>query len=68
MKQDKVTFNHKKAVNVYIIFEITASSFNNADPTLKSSLFGAIRLTKNVDNDKYKYYGYGIEFDRRGAF
>ena len=68
MKQDKVTFNHKKAVNVYIIFEITASSFNNVDPTLKSSLFGAIRLTKNVDNDKYKYYGYGIGFDRRGAF
>ena len=68
LKQDKVTFNHKKAVNVYIIFEITASSFNNADPTLKSSLFGAIRLTKNVDNDKYKYYGYGIGFDRRGAF
>ena len=28
-----------------------------------NSLFGAIKLTKNADFDKYKYSGYGIGFD-----
>ena len=31
-------------------------------------MFGAVRLTKDPDFDKYKYYGYGIGFDRRGSF
>ena len=31
-------------------------------------LFGAVKLTKNVDIDKYKYSGYGIGFDTRGTF
>ena len=35
----------KKVVNIYIVYEITASSPNNADPTLTNSLFGAVRLT-----------------------
>ena len=30
--------------------------------------FGAVKLTKNADFDKYKYSGYGIGFDRRGTF
>ena len=25
-------------------------------------------MTKNADIDKYKYSGYGIEFDRKGSF
>ena len=37
-------------------------------PVLENSLFGAIRLTKNADIDKYKYSGYGIGFDGRGTF
>ena len=31
-------------------------------------MFGAVRLTKNSDIDKYRYSGYGIGFDRRGSF
>ena len=31
-------------------------------------MFGAVKLTKNLDIDKYKYSGYGIGFDRRGEF
>ena len=31
-------------------------------------MFGAVRLTKNVDIDKYRYSGYGIGFDRKGSF
>ena len=57
----------KKVVNIYIVYEITASSPNNADPTLTNSLFGAVRLTKNADIadiEKYQYSGYGTGFDR----
>ena len=31
-------------------------------------LFVAVKLTKNADIGKYKYLGYGIEFDARGTF
>ena len=31
-------------------------------------MFGAIKLTKNDDLDKYKYSGYGIGFDVHGTF
>ena len=31
-------------------------------------MFGAVTLTKNIDIDQYKYYGYGIGFDRKGEF
>ena len=31
-------------------------------------MFGAVKLTKNADNDKYKYSGYGIGFDGKGFF
>ena len=41
---------------------------NNNYPTLKNSLFGAVRLTKNVDIGKYRYFGHGIGFDTRGGF
>ena len=31
-------------------------------------MFSAIKLTKHVDVDLYKYYGYGIGFDRKGLY
>ena len=40
----------------------------NADFTLKDHLFGAVKLTKNPDPDKYSYSGYGIGFDSRSLF
>ena len=67
-KQDKVTFNHRKVVNIYIVYELNGSSSNNNNPRVRNSLFGAVRLTKNADIDKYGYSGYGIKFDRRGSF
>ena len=68
MKQSKITFTHKKIVNIYIVYELGASSSNFSDPTLKNCLFGAVTLTKNTDIEKYKYSGYGIGFDRRSSF
>ena len=31
-------------------------------------MFGAVKLTKNADFDKYKYSGYGIGFYLQGSF
>ena len=55
-------------VNIYIVYELIASSSHFNDPTLKNCLFGAVTLTKNADIDKYGYSGYGIGFDRRSSF
>ena len=68
LKQPNFTFTHKKIVNIYIVYELRASSFNSSDPTFKNCLFGSVTLTKNADIDKCRYSGYGIGFDRRGSF
>ena len=68
LKQPKCTFTHKKVVNIYIVYELGASSSNANDPTIKNCLFGTVTLTKNVDIERYKYSGYGIGFDRRSSF
>ena len=31
-------------------------------------MFGAVKLTRNSDIDKYQYSGYGTGFDSRGTF
>ena len=41
-------------------------SLRSSYPTLENCLFGVINLTKNADIVKYKYFGYGIGFDRQG--
>ena len=68
MKQNKVTFNHGKVVNIYIVYEISKSIDISNYPTLENCLFRAVSLTKNADIDKYKYSGYGIGFDRHRSF
>ena len=68
LKQPKYSYTHGKVVNIYIFYELGASSSSNSNPTIKYCLFGAVTLTKNADIDKYKYSGYGIGFDRRLGF
>ena len=68
LKQNKVTFNHGKVVNIYIVYEISKSIDISNYPTLENCLFRAVSLTKNADIDKYKYSGYGIGFDRHRSF
>ena len=64
LKQVKVTFNHGKVVNIYIVYGIIriANSKCNRSSSLivQNALFGAVSLTKNADVNKYKYSGYGI--------
>ena len=68
LKQSKISYTHGKVINIYIVYELGASSFHANDPTLKNCLFGAVTLTKNAGFDKYGYSGYRIGFDRRGSF
>ena len=68
LKQDKVTYNHGKIVNIYIAYEVSKNYSISTYPTLENCLFGAVSLTKNADIDQYKYSGYGIGFDRKGEF
>ena len=67
-KQEKITFNHGKIVNIYINYEIEKSENISSCPTLENRLFGAVKLIKNADIDLYKYSGYGVGFDRKGFF
>ena len=68
LKQPKISYTHKKVVNIYIVYELGASGSNNSHPTLKNCLFGAVALIKNADIDKYGYSGYGIGFDWISSF
>ena len=51
LKQDKVTYNHRKIVNIYIVYEISKNYSISTYPTLENCLFGAVMLitTNNLD-------------------
>ena len=51
LKQPKFKHTHKTIVNIYIDYELGASTSNDNDLTLKNCLFGAVTLTKNTDID-----------------
>ena len=68
MKQDKITFNHGKIVNIHTVYEISKKININEYPIVEDCLFGSVSLTKNAAIDKCKYSGYGIGFDRHGSF
>ena len=56
----------KKVINLYISYTLSPNlKIKNlkTDFTLCNYLFGSVKLTKNAHLDKYKYTGYGIEFD-----
>ena len=67
LKQDKASYKHGPIVNIYIVYGLITSAINTG-VTFYNCLFGAVKLTKNADIDKYKYSGYGIGFDSRGSF
>ena len=68
LKQSDHISTHEKVVNIYIFYELGASTSHTSDPSIKNCLFGAVTLTKNADIEQYKYSGYGIGFDRRSSF
>ena len=72
LKQDKVTFNHGKIVNIYFVYKtIRIANINGntkSNLTVQNALFGAVSLTKHADANKYKYSRYGTAFDRTSSF
>ena len=68
LKQNKVTYNHGKIVNIYIAYRLIQHTTSNTDFTINDSLFGAVKLTKDKDPDKCNYEGYGICFDSRSTY
>ena len=68
LKQKKITFKQVKIVDIYIFYEIERSVNISSYPTLENYLFCAVKLTKNVEADLYKYSGYGIGVDRKGSY
>ena len=48
LKQEKITFNRGKIVNIYIVYEIEKSVNISDYPTLENCLIGAVKLTKKT--------------------
>ena len=48
LQQKTVTYNHKRVVNLYLIYEITSFHDINSYPTLTNALCDAVKLTKTV--------------------
>ena len=46
LKQPKISYTHKKGVNIYIVYELGASTSHNNDPTLKNCLSATVILLK----------------------
>ena len=45
----KITYTHGKTRSFHILHELTASSYNSNDSTVRNSLFGAVRLMISMD-------------------
>ena len=65
LKQHKIVYTHGKIANIYIAYEIFSDFSDGNYLALQNALFGAVKLNKNADINKY---GYGIEFDVKGSF
>ena len=65
LKQQKISFDPGKIVNTHIVYKIDDYHLKTSYPTLENCLFDAVKLTKHIDMDLYKYSGYGIGFDRK---
>ena len=58
LKQNVITYNHWKSVNIYIVYEINRNdSTTSSDPTLENCFIGGVILTKNTNIDKTKCSG-----------
>ena len=60
---------NKNVINIYCVYKLDPiASSRDTTFTIQNALFGAMQITKNVDNSKNNYKGYGICFDERRKF
>ena len=56
-------------INIYCVYKLDPiASSRDTTFTIQNALFGAMQITKNADNSKTNYKGYGICFDERSEF
>ena len=56
-------------INIYCVYKLDPiASSRDTTFTIQNALFGAMQTTKNADNSKNNYKGYGICFDERSEF
>ena len=66
-QNDIITPNNKNVINIYVVYKLDRiSSTRNTDYTIQNALFGAMKITKNIDYSKNNYTGYGLCFDEDG--
>ena len=68
MKQNKIGYAYGSVVNIYIVYELKNRTISSPDFTARNGLFGAIKITKDVNTSHYQYHGYGICFDGKSDF
>ena len=69
LKTKNTTYTSRNRIIFFIVYELdTRSQDLNSYFTLKDCLFGAVKIAKNADPDKYVYRGYGTGFDSRSEF
>ena len=60
---------NKNVINIYIVYKLDPiASSRDTTFTIQNASFGAMQITKNADNSKNSYKGYGICFDERSEF
>ena len=52
LKQDKITFNHGRIVNIHNVYDLKSPGNYDDNITFEICLLGAVKLTKNVDISK----------------
>ena len=62
VKENKSIYPVKSVMNIYIVYSLYPIS--NAG----NGLFGAVKITKDINTSNYKYFGYGICFDEGSNF
>ena len=69
-QQNKVIIpNNSNVINIYCVYKIDPIASTRDDTfTVQNALFRAMEITKNADNSKYKYKGFGMCFDEGGMF
>ena len=68
MKQNKLGYAHGTVINIYIVYELKNRTVDNSDITVLNGLFGAVKITKDLNTSHYQYNGYGTCFDSGGSF
>ena len=69
LKEDKMSFTQGNVVNFFTFYKIDIWSHDlSTNFTLKGCLFGAVKLSKNANPDKYSYYVYSNGFNSMQLF